>query len=494
MIDTEGLHIPLTAKKALLVSDSEWGLDELAGLLTTMGGQPAERLKLPANRKIHPGTYLGAGKLEEVARILEARDLDLLLVDFDLSPSQLRNVEKVVKKLVLDRSGIILEIFNRHARTKEAKLQVEMARLEYIAPRLMHLWSHFERQRGSGGGALKGKGMGEKQIEVDRRMVKDRINLIRRKIDEVEEARALHRRSRSSLLKVAIVGYTNAGKSTLLNALTHSDVLVEDALFATLDATVRLLNPKSRPAVLGIDTVGFIDRLPHGLVASFRSTLGEVLEADLLVHVLDASHPEIKRHLDVTMSVLAELGAVELPDGIDSEEKCPHEPGVGRFSKGWNPALLKNAISDDAAGRPNGTVRTERTLNDVATAATAIKTPKLNIPMLLIFNKMDQCKDASMIKIWAIGLARQYRTEPPLFVSAKNSKDVETVRESVMKFFGRAMETFEVIVPFEDGKTIAQIYEIGNIESRRETEKGLFFRFRTLPEFARQLNLTRYKI
>src|SRR5262249_38708491 len=159
----------------------------------------------------------------------------------------------------------------------------------------------------------KGKGMGEKQIEVDRRLVKERMIVLKRRLDAVEGSRSLHRKRREQLLKVAIVGYTNAGKSTLLNALTHSDVLVEDALFATLDATVRLLNPKSRPAVLGIDTVGFIDRLPHGLVASFRSTLGEVLEADLLVHVLDASHPEVKRHFDVTMAVLAELGAADLP-------------------------------------------------------------------------------------------------------------------------------------------------------------------------------------
>ncbi|MBI3543668.1 MAG: GTPase HflX, partial [Deltaproteobacteria bacterium] len=318
MIDTEQFLIPLQAKKALLVSDSDWGLDELEGLLTTMGGQAVERLKLP-KRRIDAGTYMGSGKVEEIKRILEARELDLMLVDFDLSPSQIKNIEKIFgetideetgekkRKLVLDRSGIILEIFNRHARTKEAKLQVEMARLEYLMPRLAHLWSHFERQSGSGGGALKGKGMGEKQIEVDRRLVKARMDTLKRRLKEAEHSHHLHRRSRESLLKVAIVGYTNAGKSTLLNALTHSEVLVEDALFATLDATVRLLNPKSRPAVLGIDTVGFIDRLPHGLVASFRSTLKEVLEADLLVHVLDASHPEVKRHFDVTMGVLAEL-------------------------------------------------------------------------------------------------------------------------------------------------------------------------------------------
>ncbi|MEW6055271.1 MAG: GTPase HflX [Bdellovibrionota bacterium] len=427
MIDLESFQIPLSAKQALIVSDSEWGLEELEGLLTTMGGTAQERLKLPENHRINPGTYLGKGKVEEVKRILEARNLDMLLVDFDLSPSQLKNLEKALKKLILDRSGIILEIFNRHARTKEAKLQVEMARLQYLMPRLTHLWSHFERQRGSGGGALKGKGMGEKQIEVDRRLVKERINTIARKLKEVEGARQLHRRHRDALLKVAIVGYTNAGKSTLLNALTRSDVLVENALFATLDATVRCLNPKSRPIVLGIDTVGFIDRLPHGLVASFRSTLGEILEADLLLHVLDASHPEVRRHFDVTMGVLEELGAK-------------------------------------------------------------------NIPMMIVFNKMDLCENPSLVKVWGASLMREFSTVTPLYISAQSPAQVDEARKSIMAFFERGMETYEVVIPFEDGKTVAQIHELGNVEAKRTTDKGIFFRVRTMKEFANQLNLGRYKI
>jgi GTP-binding protein HflX len=437
MIDTVALHIPLESSKALLVSDSDWGLDELEGLLTTLGGKAAERLKLPPHKKIHSGTYVGSGKLQEIKNILQAKNLDMLLVDFDLSPSQFKNIEKEIKCLVLDRSGIILEIFNRHARTKESKLQVEIARLQYIMPRLTNLWSHFERQRGSGGGALKGKGMGEKQIEVDRRLVKDRINFLQRKLEEAEESRQLHRKHRGSMLKVAIVGYTNAGKSTLLNALTHSEVLVEDALFATLDATVRLLNPKSRPAVLGIDTVGFIDRLPHSLVASFRSTLGEVLEADLLVHVLDASHTEVKRQFDVTMSVLAELGAVQAN---------PEEQGTG------------------------------------------------GIPMLIVFNKMDLCTDQSMVKIWGAGLSRKFSTEPPVFMSALDEAQVSDLRDRVMRYFERTMETYELLIPYEDGKTAAQLHELGRIESKKNMEKGTFFRIKTMPEFARQLNLARFKI
>lgn len=484
MIDPQEFLIPLNKKRALLVSDSEWGLEELEGLLTTMGGEPVERLKLP-KRRIDAGTYMGSGKVQEIKTILEARDLDLLLVDFDLSPSQLKNIEKILgttededgkpkRRLVLDRSGIILEIFNRHARTKESKLQVEMARLQYLMPRLTHLWSHFERQRGSGGGALKGKGMGEKQIEVDRRLVKARMDSLRRRLRDVESTRVLHRKHRASLLKVAIVGYTNAGKSTLLNALTHSDVLVEDALFATLDATVRLLNPKSRPAVLGIDTVGFIDRLPHGLVASFRSTLAEVLEADLLVHVLDASNPEVQRHFDVTMQVLADLGAVKLPEKIEGEgaaSAVASHQGVSTVP-GPPPPLEKKAQNPREGEE-------ERSRN---------------IPMLVVFNKMDRCTDAGLLKIWGASLVRKYGTEQPLFVSAHRRADVDDTRTRIMKFFERSMETYELIVPFEDGKTAAQLHELGNVEAKRATDQGMFFRVRTMREFADQLNLSRYKI
>lgn len=435
MIDIEDFLIPLTAKRALIVSDSDWGLEELEGLLVTLGGESvrlsdknpgSQKLKIQV-RKIDPGSYIGKGKLEELGRIIESQNLDLLLVDFDLSPSQMKAIETKLKKLVLDRSGIILEIFNRHARTKEAKLQVELARLEYFMPRLLGLWSHFERQRGSGGAALKGKGMGEKQIEVDRRMVKDRMAMIRRKLDEVEAGRKLQRKNRENILKVALVGYTNAGKSTLLNRLTFSDVLVEDALFATLDASVRLLNPKSRPLILAIDTVGFIDRLPHGLVASFRSTLGEVLEADLLLHVIDSSHSEYQRHFEVTMEVLKELGADK-------------------------------------------------------------------IPMILVCNKLDICNEIPLIRIWATGVSREFCFDQPCFISANNPDGVEELRNRILKTFEKDMTTYELMIPFEDGKTAAQLYEIGTVEIKRPMESGTFFRFKTVPEFAKKLNLDRYKI
>lgn len=434
MFDSQKFLIPLEKRQAIAVSDSEWGLNEIEGLFKTLGGTVEHKVKLPP-RKIDPRTYMGGGKVEELGALMAGSQVDVLLLDFDLSPSQLKNIEGIVKGLVLDRSGIILEIFSRHARTKEAKLQVELARLEYLMPRLAHLWSHFERQKGSGGAALKGKGMGETQIEVDRRLVKDRISTLKRRIVEVERSRSVQRKSREEMLKVALVGYTNAGKSTFLNALTHSEVLVEDALFATLDASIKVLNPKSRPLVLAIDTVGFIDRLPHSLVASFRSTLAEVLEADLLVQVLDASDPEVKRHFDVTMEVLKELGA-------------------------------------DA------------------------------IPMVVVFNKMDRAKEnLQILKIWATSLPQNNEQvislggkSAALFASALESDSVDRVRETILSYFEKDMSVYEVVVPFADGKTVAQICQVGRIEVKRVLQEGTFFRFKTMESMAKRYNFERYRV
>ncbi|MGE4234325.1 MAG: GTPase HflX [Bacteriovoracia bacterium] len=431
MIDPQQFYIPVKNKKALLVSDTEWGLEELEGLLETLGGNCAKKMLLPKSfKKIDPKTYVGKGKLEEIS--LELEGLDLLILDFDLSPSQLKNIEKSTKKLILDRTSLILEIFNHHARTKEAKLQVEIARLQYFMPRLTNLWSHFERQRGSGGGSLKGKGMGEKQLEVDRRLVKDRINHLQKKLKEVESVRQLHRKNRQTMLKVAIVGYTNAGKSTLLNALTQqkANALVEDALFATLDAQIKLLNPKSKPSILAIDTVGFIDRLPHSLVASFRSTLGEVLEADLLLQVVDGSHPEYERQFDVTREVLGELGASE-------------------------------------------------------------------IPMFLAINKMDKVEEQgklNLLKVWSSSKERQLKLLGTAFLSAQDKNQVAELREKILKVFEKKMNLYEILVPFEEGKLLSQLHELARIEKKTQTEKGTFIRFKTMPEFAERMNLSRYQI
>jgi GTP-binding protein HflX len=292
-----------------LESHGDGSLDELERLLTTLGVAPVGRV-MTAARRINPATYIGAGKAEEVKNAVAALNAEAVIVDVELSPNQLRNLEKVIGKPVLDRPGVIIEIFTRHARTKESKTQVELARLTYLLPRLTHFWSHFERQRGGG---VTSRGMGEKQIEVDRRLVKKRMSVLRERLQGIERERQVQRSGRQEVLKVALVGYTNAGKSTLLNGLTESDVLAENKLFATLDASVRSLDPNSHPPVVAIDTVGFISRLPPSLVASFRSTLEELEEAHLLVHVVDASSPQAREELEVTEQVLGELHVGDKP-------------------------------------------------------------------------------------------------------------------------------------------------------------------------------------
>lgn len=287
----------------------EGSLDELERLLTTLGVAPAGRVMVSA-RRINPATYIGSGKAEEVKNALAALNAEAVIVDVELSPNQLRNLEKSIGKPVLDRPGVIIEIFTKHARTKESKTQVELARLQYLLPRLAHFWSHFERQRGGG---VTSRGMGEKQIEVDRRLVKRRMSVLRDRLEGIERERQVQRAGRRDVLKVALVGYTNAGKSTLLNGLTESTVLAENKLFATLDASVRSLDPFSHPPVVAIDTVGFISRLPHSLVASFRSTLEELEEADLLVHVVDVSSHQAREELEVTEQVLGDLKVGDKP-------------------------------------------------------------------------------------------------------------------------------------------------------------------------------------
>jgi GTP-binding protein HflX len=309
---TESLLPILTQGKdprVVCVGFQDDSLEELSRLLKTLGVQAVDRV-LIASKRVNPATFIGKGKIEEVKKILEESSSKAVIFDVELSPNQLRNLEKELNQPILDRPGVIIEIFSRHARTKESKTQVALARLQYLLPRLTHFWTHFERQRGGSPGS---RGMGEKQIEVDRRLVKNRITVLRERLDSIEKERTVQRAGRKEILKVALVGYTNAGKSTLLNALTQSEVRAEDKLFATLDSSVRALDPNSHPPIVAIDTVGFISRLPHSLVASFRSTLEELQQADLLVHVVDASHPQAREQFEVTEGVLKELNVDEKP-------------------------------------------------------------------------------------------------------------------------------------------------------------------------------------
>jgi GTPase len=292
------------------VDDAEFGesLAELRRLAKTLGfaiaGTCTQRRAM-----FHAGIYLGSGKIEELKSVLAATAADTVLVDHEITPSQARNLEKATHAVVMDRTAVILEIFHRHARSRAARAQVEIVRLQYMAPRLREQASGKDRQRGGIGG----KGAGESNLELDRRKIRDRVAELNAELASLEQERRTQRARRRDLARVALVGYTNAGKSTLMRGLTGSEVYVADKLFATLDTTVRTLVPETRPRILVSDTVGFINKLPHGLVASFKSTLAEALEASLLAHVVDASDPGFERQLEVTAEVLDEIGAGEVP-------------------------------------------------------------------------------------------------------------------------------------------------------------------------------------
>jgi len=286
----------------------ESSMGELERLVDTLGGDIVGQLV--QNRHTPDSAFcMGRGKAEEVAEKVKELNCQLVVFDNELTGGQQKNLENVIECRVVDRTGVILDIFSKHARSKEAKNQVELAALEYLASRLTRRWTHLERQRGGIGL----RGLGEKQIELDRRQIRARMARLRKTLKRTSSEKSIQRRHRDRFLRVAIVGYTNAGKSTLMNKLTSSEVFVDDQLFATLDSTVRVIDPKTRPPILLSDTVGFIRKLPHSLVASFRSTLQEVLEADLLLHVVDASSPTYKEQMEVTKSVLEDIGAGNKP-------------------------------------------------------------------------------------------------------------------------------------------------------------------------------------
>jgi GTPase len=286
-------------------------LEELSALCKTLGIETAALLPC-AGRGVSASTYLTSGKVAEVVEELARLDVDLVIFDDEIRPNQQRNLETQLGKSVIDRTEVILEVFSQHAHSREARLQVELAQVHYQFPRLKRLWTHLSRQRGAG---VYIKGAGEKQLELDKRMLQKRLHQLERELEEVRKQRETRRqaRQRTHLPAFAIVGYTNVGKSTLLNSLTHAGVLVEDKLFATLDTTTRRLILPNKEPVLLIDTVGFIRKLPHHLVAAFRSTLEEAVSADILLHVIDVSHPNAVEQAQTTMEVLEQLGAKGIP-------------------------------------------------------------------------------------------------------------------------------------------------------------------------------------
>ncbi len=295
-------------------------LDELEFLAETAGAITVKRFtqKLPM---AHPRTFVGSGKLIEIKEFIQQNPVELVIFDDELSPSQLRNIERELEVKILDRNILILDIFASRARTSHAKTQVELAQLQYMLPRLTRMWTHLERQKGGIGL----RGPGESQIESDRRIIQSRISLMKERLKEIDKQMAVQRGNRGDLVRVALVGYTNVGKSTLMNLLAKSEVFAENKLFATLDTTVRKVVIENLPFLL-TDTVGFIRKLPHQLVESFKSTLDEVREADLLIHVVDLSHPTFDDQIEVVNQTISELTNSEKPTIIVFNKMDAYHP------------------------------------------------------------------------------------------------------------------------------------------------------------------------
>ncbi len=282
-------------------------LDELSFLILTAGGKEKHRFVQRLTNP-DPKYFVGSGKLKEVATYVQENGIDTVVFDDELSPSQIRNIENILQAKILDRNNLILDIFASRARTANAKTQVELAQYEYLLPRLTRMWTHLERQKGGIGM----KGPGEKEIETDRRVIRDKISLLKKQLKQIDKQNATQRKNRGRMIRVALVGYTNVGKSTLMNLLSKAEVFAENKLFATLDTTVRKIVIENLPFLLS-DTVGFIRKLPHSLVESFKSTLDELRESDILIHVVDISHSNYEEQIETVNKTLQEVGVIDKP-------------------------------------------------------------------------------------------------------------------------------------------------------------------------------------
>ena len=339
-------------------------LDELEFLAKTAGAEPERRFIQKLDYP-NPRTYVGTGKLEEIRKYVEEHEIGLVIFDDDLSSKQVLNIEKELKVKILDRTSLILDIFAKRAQTATARTQVELAQYQYLLPRLTRMWTHLERQRGGIGM----RGPGETQIETDRRIILDKISRLKEELKDIDKQKSIQRKNRGNMTRVALVGYTNVGKSTIMNLLSKSDVFAENKLFATLDTTVRKVTIDNLPFLLS-DTVGFIRKLPTHLVNSFKSTLDEVREADLLMHVVDVSHPNFEEQIEVVDKTLSEVcGAAQKPqilvfNKIDAFKYTPKDPddltpatrenmSLEDFKKTWMAKMNNNCVFISAKDKTN---------------------------------------------------------------------------------------------------------------------------------------------
>ncbi len=372
-----------------LMHETEESLQELRQLAETAGIQVVCETIQPRN-KPNPTYFIGEGKVEELKPIVEELDADAIIFDEELSPAQTRNLERALDIVAIDRTGLILHVFAQRALTKEARLQVSLAQLEYALPRLTRMWTHLSRLATGGGGGGPIRGPGETQLEMDRRWIRRNIGQVRKALQAVERQRQVQRKNRSEKIKVSFVGYTNAGKSTLFNLLTGESVLAEDKLFATLDSTTRRVDLPEKQQILLSDTVGFIKKLPHQLVAAFKATLEEVVEADLLLHVVDVSHPEAEAQIAAVNEVLDDLDATD-------------------------------------------------------------------IPMLMIFNKIDNLKVEDNLQV----LRSQYPDAH--LISAQRGDGIETLMDALSNRFVELGPDLSLSIPYTDGKALDLLYKYGTV-------------------------------
>ncbi|MFC2109004.1 GTPase HflX [Bacteroidota bacterium] len=363
----------VTSEKAVLIGvvtqlqdedQSKEFLDELEFLVNTAGGVSIKRFTQKLE-KPHPKTFIGSGKLEDVKRYIDTHNVGTAIFDDELSPAQLRNIEKVLDCKILDRTNLILDIFAQRAQTSYARTQVALAQCEYLLPRLTKLWTHLDKQKGGIGL----RGPGETEIETDRRIVRDQIDVLKKRLKVIDKQMAIQRKNRGKMVRVALVGYTNVGKSTLMNVISKSDVFAENKLFATLDTTVRKVVVKNIPFLMA-DTVGFIRKLPTQLVESFKSTLDEVREADFLLHVVDVSHKNFEEHIESVNQILVDIKSADKPtmmvfnmidaythETIDEDdlvtEKTQEHFTLEELQKSWMSKMENNCVFISALHKEN---------------------------------------------------------------------------------------------------------------------------------------------